>query len=625
LFFRAIALVVLLSTPAWAGVARVWDSSASNISLLRCASDDTLNASACSATTACKTGTATPSSCAVGECFFDTDASAGQNLFGCTSADTWTLLGDGTGATPPFDHGSELTGLGDDDHTQYFLLAGRSGGQTASGGTVASDDLTLDANTAANDGQIVLQSQVELWSNFPDLTASDQSALVFSGDFDQSGAAVDSRILDLSGTIHVGQASAGFARSVGIAARTTHLRDDATSGGATVPLANAVVAEMLLQSTVAEPPSLLRAFEDSSTVEHSSSDTVSGAGADHVSFFAQPRIRESSTGSFTENRSLVGFLYAPRIDAATGGTVTASELVGVRIANETTSGAGTSGVTKKIGVEIPYLTGAGPHYGLINGGATVWTPQEYLAFDSTTLPHSGFYQTDSISSTIVSVRPAVGFSFADATLSSTTAFADGSPGQCFWLLNRDAVHTLTVPHGANTKNLGSTSVVLDPGEAAQWCFLTYCTNAACSTAQDWVQTWAPPAAGGGGGGGTTVYAEVNFDGDLNCGGGTVYLGQAGCNATRTSTEWSVPTTLTVKEFWCIQTTDGSCDFTATLMNGGTASTNLTVSQAVDLQTAYASYPSGESFASTLAVRIVDDGAQACSTNAEFHCTVRYEY
>ncbi len=625
MFFRAIALVVLLSTPAWAGVTRVWDSSASNISLLRCASDDTLNAGACSATTACKTGTATPASCAVGECFFDTDASAGQNLFGCTSADTWTLLGDGTGATPPFDHGSELTGLGDDDHTQYFLLAGRSGGQTASGGTVASDDLTLDANTAANDGQIVLQSQVELWSNFPDLTAADQSAFVFSGDFDQSGAAVDSRILDLSGTIHVGQAAAGFARSVGIAARTTHLRDDATSGGATVPVASAVVAEMLLQSTVAEPPSLLRAFEDSSTVEHSSSDTVSGSGADHVSFFAQPRIRESSTGSFTENRSLVGFLYAPRIEAVTGGTVTASELVGVRIANETTSGAGTSGVTKKIGVEIPYLTGTGPHYGFVNGGATVWTPQDYLAFDANTLPLNTIYQTGSISSTIVSVRPTVSFSFSDATLSSTTAFADGSPGQCFWLLNRDAANTLTVPHGANTKNLGGTSVVLDPGEAAQWCFLTYCTNAGCSTAQDWVQTWGPPASGGGGGGGTTVYAEVNFDGDLNCGGGTAYLGQAGCNATRTSTEWSVPTTLTVKEFWCIQTTDGSCDFTATLMNGGTASTNLTVSQTVDLQAAYASYPSGESFASTLSVRIVDDGAQACSTNAEFHCTVRYEY
>lgn len=40
------------------------------------------------------------------------------------------------------DHGG-LAGLADDDHSQYFLLAGRSGGQIAIGGTAATDDLTL--------------------------------------------------------------------------------------------------------------------------------------------------------------------------------------------------------------------------------------------------------------------------------------------------------------------------------------------------------------------------------------------------------------------------------------------------------------------------------------------------
>ena len=45
------------------------------------------------------------------------------------------------------DHGS-LTGLTDDDHTQYGLLAGRSGGQTLIGGTGSGDDLTL--NTTSN-------------------------------------------------------------------------------------------------------------------------------------------------------------------------------------------------------------------------------------------------------------------------------------------------------------------------------------------------------------------------------------------------------------------------------------------------------------------------------------------
>ena len=46
------------------------------------------------------------------------------------------------------DHGG-LGGLLDDDHTQYALLAGRSGGQSLSGGTAANDDLTLQGTTDA--------------------------------------------------------------------------------------------------------------------------------------------------------------------------------------------------------------------------------------------------------------------------------------------------------------------------------------------------------------------------------------------------------------------------------------------------------------------------------------------
>lgn len=44
-----------------------------------------------------KRGTATPTTCATGDLFFDTDATAGQNLFGCTATNTWTLLTGGGG------------------------------------------------------------------------------------------------------------------------------------------------------------------------------------------------------------------------------------------------------------------------------------------------------------------------------------------------------------------------------------------------------------------------------------------------------------------------------------------------------------------------------------------------
>jgi len=58
-----------------------------------------------------------------------------------------------------FDHGG-LTGLVDDDHTQYLLLAGRAGGQTAIGGTAVSEELALRGTSNANLGLIRAQSPI---------------------------------------------------------------------------------------------------------------------------------------------------------------------------------------------------------------------------------------------------------------------------------------------------------------------------------------------------------------------------------------------------------------------------------------------------------------------------------
>lgn len=41
-------------------------------------------------------GTEVPATCAVGDVFFDTDATAGQNIYGCTSVNTWTLQSGGS-------------------------------------------------------------------------------------------------------------------------------------------------------------------------------------------------------------------------------------------------------------------------------------------------------------------------------------------------------------------------------------------------------------------------------------------------------------------------------------------------------------------------------------------------
>lgn len=53
------------------------------------------------------------------------------------------------------DHGA-LSGLADDDHTQYALLAGRSGGQTVKGDTASAGNLTLVSTNHATKGKINL-------------------------------------------------------------------------------------------------------------------------------------------------------------------------------------------------------------------------------------------------------------------------------------------------------------------------------------------------------------------------------------------------------------------------------------------------------------------------------------
>jgi hypothetical protein len=55
----------------------------------------TMDFSSATATRVVKVGTSDPGTCTVGDLLFRSDLTAGQNLKGCTSTNTWTLIGDG--------------------------------------------------------------------------------------------------------------------------------------------------------------------------------------------------------------------------------------------------------------------------------------------------------------------------------------------------------------------------------------------------------------------------------------------------------------------------------------------------------------------------------------------------
>jgi hypothetical protein len=64
-------------------------------------------------------------------------------------------------AIAAIDHGSIL-GLSDDDHSQYALLAGRSGGQSLIGGSAANNNLTLSSTSNGTKGKINLGANAAL-------------------------------------------------------------------------------------------------------------------------------------------------------------------------------------------------------------------------------------------------------------------------------------------------------------------------------------------------------------------------------------------------------------------------------------------------------------------------------
>jgi hypothetical protein len=143
-----------------------------------------------SATKPFKTGTALPATCTVGDSFFKTDAASGQNLYGCTAVNTWTVESGGglPALTGNADHllgtdgslaswvalGGDLSGA-----PQTILVNGLQGRHVAA--TTPTDGQVLRWNSSAvnwEPGTVVSSSGTSTSNTGGDLTGLVSNATV---------------------------------------------------------------------------------------------------------------------------------------------------------------------------------------------------------------------------------------------------------------------------------------------------------------------------------------------------------------------------------------------------------------------------------------------------------------
>lgn len=136
------------------------------------------------------------------------------------------------------DHGLAITGLTDDDHTQYALLAGRAGGQVLIGGNAGGEGLDLKATSHGTDGAIRLftdgsTERVKLYSTgvfvINGVGSAGEQFESYSGTSNGAGRFTNAGTSNTNSCVHL--ANANTSRGAGVAHYLmTTIRESSTVG-----------------------------------------------------------------------------------------------------------------------------------------------------------------------------------------------------------------------------------------------------------------------------------------------------------------------------------------------------------------------------------------------------------
>ena len=260
------------------------------------------------------------------------------------------------------DHGTDLAGLTDDDHTQYLYLAGRAGGQSAIGGTAAGDKLNLKGSTDSELGTINIQSPVIFESVEAADTGSGISAITFNSSFTASGFVhLDSDIMS-DHTITIDASAFIFN---GFWASGTYTQSVAP---------NAAFSDFVM-------------FNDTAKF---TSDDASIPSLRHTGFRIAPKLSNSGLGAWAAQEYIRGMNFTPDLEALVSGdstSVTSTTGAAIEPQWNVVAGATVSfGTIRGVWCKNPSVTFAGD-----SAGTKAYIGYTGLQYDNqTAITPSGF-------------------------------------------------------------------------------------------------------------------------------------------------------------------------------------------------------------------------------------------
>lgn len=254
---------------------------------------------------------------------------------------------------------ASLTGLLNDDHTQYALLAGRSGGQILVGGTASGDDLTLRSTANSTKGTLFLDDLATLWPNVPDPAGGTMQVLNFTASRSFASGSNTVQMISLEPTLTYNASgspgtSAHF-HAAGTITRTASVGDLVY----TVPGFRSSILHSSATNNV--PPLLPDTFLDMSTSQMSGGFTSTTKWVP-ISFVDLKLVYAKDTStSFTidggsgERGGVYTGLSGPAMKADAGATLTLYERVGWYSRDITWTANGTINLTNNVGFHVDDL------------------------------------------------------------------------------------------------------------------------------------------------------------------------------------------------------------------------------------------------------------------------------